>query len=286
MKRLLLLAALSCAAPVHAIDPGTVQGSLRVNEKDIPLRHAYAHLHDNAEGLLDRPKELRILVTDREVPQESLIGIAFLPVEDLAREGRVEGLILKLHPDKPDSLTATLLRAPAEPGMSLLTQTKRATGGKLFSDWKFAPTRVLGAIEHRDERKQGSADFPALAYSIRFSAPVFNEPAVTADLKGKQARESPQVRALLERARALGRGDFAAAKKLSSERASRQIDRMVKMLGANAAKQAKEGGAEMEKQLATVERVVVRGERAVAIYAKNEGWSTLARKDGEWKSDD
>jgi len=246
MKRLLLLAALSCAAPAHAIDPGTVQGSLRVNEKEIPLRHAYAHLHDNAEGLLDRPKELRVLVTDREVPQESLIGIAFLPVEDLAREGRVEGLILKLHPDKPDSLTATLLRAPAEPGMSLLTQTKSATGGKLFSDWKFAPTRVLGAIEHRDERKQGSADFPALAYSIRFSAPVFNEPAVTADLKGKQARESPQVRALLERARALG----------------------------------------MEKRLRRVARVVVRGERAVAIYAKNEGWSTLARKDGEWKPDD
>lgn len=280
--------ALSCAAilPAFAIDPGTVQGTLQVNDKAIELRQAYAHLHDNAEGLLDRPKELRILLTDREVPQESLIGIAFLPVENMAREGRVQGLLLKLDPGKPDKLNTTLLLAPAQPGMSLVTQTLSATGRKLFKDWKFAPTRVLGAIEHRDDRAQGTTDIPVMAYSIQFSAPVFNEPAVTADLKGKDAQASPQVRALIERARALARGDFTAAKKHSTERGSGQIDLMVKMLGAEATKQAEEAGAEMEKQLRQVQRVVVRGERAVAIFRKNEGWSTLARQGGEWKSDD
>jgi len=64
MRRRLLFMALSCAAilPAFAIDPGTVQGTLQVNDKAIELRQAYAHLHDNAEGLLDRPKELRILL--------------------------------------------------------------------------------------------------------------------------------------------------------------------------------------------------------------------------------
>lgn len=288
MRRLFLFVALSCAAvlPAFAIDPGTVQGSLRANDKTIPLRQAYAHLHDNAEGLLDRPKELRILFTDREVPQESLIGIAFLSVENMARDGRVQGLLLRLDPDKPDNINATLLVAPAEPGMSLVTQSLSATGQKLFKDFKFTPTRVLGAIEHRDDRARSPSEIPVMAYSIQFSAPVFNEPAVTADLKSKDAQASPQVRALIERARALARGDFAAAKKLSTERGGSHIDRMVKMLGAEATKQAREAGAEMEKQLRQVRRVVVRGERAVAILAKGAGWSTLARQGGEWKSDD
>lgn len=288
MRRRLLFMALSCAAvlPAFAIDPGTVQGSLRVNDKTIELRQAYAHLHDNAEGLLDRPKELRILLTDREVPQESLIGIAFLPVENRGRDGQVQGLLLKLNPDMPDNINATLLLAPAQPGMSLVTQTLSATGRKLFKDWKFAPTRVLGVIEHRDDRAQGSPAFPPMAYSIQFSAPVFNEPAVTADLKGKDAQASPQVRVLIERARAFSSGDFAAVKKLSTEHASSQIDLTLKSLGADAAKQARQAGAGMEKQLRMVQRVVLRGDRAVAIFPKNEGWATLARKDGEWKADD
>ena len=31
---------------------------------------------------------------------------------------------------------------------------------------------------------------------------------------------------------------------------------------------------------------MVRGERAVAILPKHEGWTTLVRQRGEWKSDD
>ncbi|HMB28663.1 MAG TPA: hypothetical protein VKS99_11185, partial [Blastocatellia bacterium] len=65
-------------------DPGVARGSLRVNEKNITLHHAYAHLHDNAEGLLDKTERFRVLFTDREVPPNALDGIAFLPVMELA----------------------------------------------------------------------------------------------------------------------------------------------------------------------------------------------------------
>ena len=57
-----------------AIDPGRVQGSLKVNDRAVALTQAYAHLHDNAERLLDRPQELRLLLADREVPPEAQAG--------------------------------------------------------------------------------------------------------------------------------------------------------------------------------------------------------------------
>ena len=72
----LVFLCLSLPPSASAIDPGRVQGTLQVNGQAITLTQAYAHLHDNAEGLLDRPRELRLLLTDREVPQESLSGLA------------------------------------------------------------------------------------------------------------------------------------------------------------------------------------------------------------------
>jgi hypothetical protein len=74
-----------CMQSAYAIDPGTAKGTLAVNDETIVLTHSYAHLHDNAEGLLDRPKELRIVLSDREIPYESLRGITFLPVTHMAR---------------------------------------------------------------------------------------------------------------------------------------------------------------------------------------------------------
>src|SRR5262245_43810513 len=103
-----------------AIDPGVAVGALQVNEKKITLRHAYAHLRDNAEGLLDHPKELRVLLTDREVSQDALVGIAFLPVTELARQGQAQGLLFELDPDKPNEVVMTLLYPPKETGQMLI----------------------------------------------------------------------------------------------------------------------------------------------------------------------
>ncbi|MGH9754604.1 MAG: hypothetical protein ACREA2_17650, partial [Blastocatellia bacterium] len=182
--------------PEPAIDPGIARGSLRVNEKNITLRHAYAHLHDNAEGLLDETERFRVLVTDREVPLDVLHGIAFLPVMDLARQGRVQGLLFEMAPDDPNNVVVTLLFPPSGPGRVLIRQTINVSGEDLFKDWSLKGNRVVGAIERSGEREPGLSDFPAISYSIRFSAPVFNEPQVSADLKGRAALDSPQARLL------------------------------------------------------------------------------------------
>ena len=145
--------------PESVIDPGVAKGSLRVNEKNITLRHAYAHLHDNAEGLLDETERFRVLFTDREVPPNALDGIAFLPVMDLARRGQVQGLLFEMDPDDPNNVVMTLLIPPSGAGRFLIRQTINATGEDLFKDWSLTDRRVAGAIERREEREPGLADF-------------------------------------------------------------------------------------------------------------------------------
>lgn len=199
--------------PSHAalaIDPGTAQGSLQVDGVTIPLRHAFAHLHDNAEKLLHRPQELRILLADRDVPQEALAGIAFLPLLRMAREGRVRGLLLQLDADQPRRGVLTVLNPPLNPGQPFVVQ-------KIV----VAHNRVIGEIQYGER--------------FQFSAPLFSERRITADLRGKAALESPQARVLR-----------------STER---------------------------------LERIVVRGELATAIFADGK-WLSLARQDDEWRLDD
>ena len=84
-----------------------------------------------------------------------------------------------------------------------------------------AHNRVVGEIEYGGK--------------VRFSAPVFSELSITADLRGKAALESVQAQVL---------------------RSTQQL-----------------------------ERIVVRGDRATAIFSEGR-WLGLTRKAGEWRADD
>ncbi|MHB8068907.1 MAG: hypothetical protein ACYDIC_13535 [Desulfobaccales bacterium] len=287
MKLLWLLLFLCFSLPqgVFAIDPGQVQGSLQVNGKAIALTQAYAHLHDNAEGLLDRPQELRLLLIDREVPQESLAGIAFLPVEQMAREGKVQGLLLKLDPNDHQRLVVTLLLPPAEPGQTLMTQTMGVIGQRPPLELKISPQRVGGTMEHHDEGQSAIRGMPKLDYALRFSAPLFQELPVTAILKGQAAQNSPQMRVLREKARALEKGDFTALERLSTARAYRLTRAFLAQADLEAKAVAKQAAAEMQELSQRLQRVVVRGDRAVVIFAGKQ-WQNCVRERGEWKSDD
>lgn len=268
--------------PESAIDPGVAKGSLQVNEKKITLRHAYAHLHDNAEGALEKTERFRVLLTDREVPPDALHGIAFLPVMELARQGQAQGLLFEMDPDDPNNVVMTLLIPPSGPGRFLIRQTINVTGEELFKGWSLTNQRIAGAIERRGEREPGLSDFPAISYSVRFDAPVFNEPQVSADLKGKSAQDSPQVRLLTAKADAIAKGDLAAAQKTSTERANRMNQAF---LAGEKADSLANKVAELKKAIKKIQRVVERGDRAVAIIPGKQ-WFRFVREGGEWKSDD
>lgn len=287
MKLLGLLLLLFAGLPPYAfaIDPGRVQGSLQVNDRAVALTQAYAHLHDNAEGLLDHPQELRLLLADREVPPEALAGIALPAVEQMAREGRLQGLLLKLDPNDHQRLEVTLLYPPAEPGQPLMTQTLRTTGGKAPIELRIGGfNRVGGAVEHHDERQGETGGRPKLTYALRFSAPLFHEMPVTAVLVGPAAQNSPQVRVLREQARALEKGDFESVQRFSTEGANRRRRAFLAQAGPEAESWAKQAAVELRESTRRLKRVVVRGDHAVAIFA-GKRWQNFVRQGGEWKSD-
>ncbi len=275
-----------CVLPAYAIDEGTAQGILAINDEKIMLTHSYAHFHDNAEGLLDRSAELRIVISDREIPHESLRGIVFLPVEDMARENRVRGLLMQLDPSDQNKVLVTLLKQPSSPGHSLMTLTLSVTGQKLFKKLLLSNVRVTGEMEYADTRKEGDQDLPRLTYDVKFSAPLFRELPVTADLRGDEAQNSPQAIIYREKINALKRGDFEEVKRLSSERANRRDTAMLARMDDQTKKAfAAEAAADMEQSLKLIKRVVVRGESAVIIFSEKH-WATFVHEGGRWKTGD
>jgi hypothetical protein len=283
-KPMLLVLLLLSVSPAHAIDPGFATGTLRVAHETITLTHSYAQLHDNAEGLLNRPKEMRILVTDREVRQETLNGLVVLPVTAMAKEGAVRGLLITFDPNERTNVLVTFLYPPANPHTSLVTQTRINAEG-VVRNLRISGQRVSGEIEDREQRESGFGDIPPVTYATSFSAPLFHEPGVTEDLKGHAVRNSPQVKVLRAAAEAMRKADFEALRKLSTERASRRTDLMLSQTGGRGSEVAGEAGKELANSVDKVRRVVVRGTRAVVIFP-DESWRTLERVDNEWKMDE
>jgi hypothetical protein len=270
---------------VLAIDPGTAQGSFQVDGEGIQLNRSYVHLYDNVEGLLAQSTELRILFADREVSPAALAGIGLLAVEEMAMEGRLRGLLLRLDPEDRDDLQVTLLYPPAKPGQPLMTQSLIDTGKKVLKKLEVGKQRVTGEAEQSEQNATVAKGMPKLAYSLRFSAPLFKEPRVTADLKGKAALSSPQVQLLREKAKALAKHDYDALRQLSSEGAKQRMDALRAQAGTYYRVFVNEEASALEGSLHNVERVVVRGDRAVVIFSDKES-ARLVRQGKAWKSDD
>lgn len=284
---LVVLVVTAVFSPSARGQAGTVQGTLSINGKPVGISHAYVHLHNNEEKVISRPRELRILLADREVPSDALNGVGFSPIWDLAREGKVRGILMELDPAKPDNLNIVILDKPSEPGHSLATLSLSRTGTKMFKQWTLTPKRLTAAIDHEDSNSGNSREsgLPSVSFSVSFDAPVVMEPSVTADLKGAAARSSPQVQALAAKADALIRSDMAALRKNNTQRANRRLDTYPPEVLAQFKTVGKQAGIEQKKTLARVQRVVVRGKRAIVILSPNE-WATVAFEDGKWKVDD
>jgi hypothetical protein len=287
MKSIVLIVLLLMASfqPVLALDPGTVQGAFKVNEETIQLSKAYAHIHDNTEGLLERPQELRILLADRVVPPGVLAGIAFLPAEQMAKEGKLRGLLLQLDPSDRHNVEVTLLYPPAQGGQTLMTQTLSDTAREVVQKLEIGKQLVTGGIQYGDQNTTTSRDMPKLTYALQFNASLSKEPPVSSDLKGKAAQDSPQVKVLREKARALAKSDFEALRKLCTERSNQLNDELRTKAGIRYNVFVEEAAGELGESLRNVERVVVRGDRAVVIFS-GQTWANLVREGKVWKSDD
>lgn len=268
-RRALLAAGAALAArPAFAIDEGVAHGRYNDDGVDFKVAHAIALAVDNAEGFGDSDKGLRVLLSDRPVPVSAICGLAFPPAWGLAREGKLEGLLLKFDPADRTALVATILTKP-EPGYSMTTTTVSNSEG-LWKRLEANPTRVLGELKSDASERM----------VFDFSAPVFTN-AVEADLKGPAAAASEPVKVLLARAEAIGRADWKAAAALSTEDGARNFDTIPPELE----KQAPKMAAQMVRQLRAPKRVVIRRETAAVMLGEGE-WASVARVDGVWKASD
>ena len=269
-----------------AIDPGTATGTLKIDNDSVTLTHAYAHLHDNAEGWLDTPKEMRILAADREVDQEALSGMnPFFTLSYMVRQGSVRGVLLRFDPGKPNTIIATVLYPPKD--------QKYALTNKKLSDREKSPLKKLIISDVRvsaslNQSTDGNQElgWPAVSYNFSFSAPLFKEPAVTATMKGKQALNSPQAKAVLAKAAAMAKGDLDKVKQLSTERMIRQIDMSMSQMSQEEAKNMmRESGLETERSVKKGKlRLIVRGDRASLIVEEKDGnvMFGFIRGNGNW----
>ena len=150
-----------------AIDPGRAQGYFAVNGERIELSEAFAHLHSDREGRLPFTPELRIVLADRPVPQRSLAGLESLGVLDLAREGKVRGLLIRLDPGDPGTVLLDVLGPPSDESRRLASRQYRTTTPGLLENLRLSPQRVGGDLT--------CPPGESLQCKVHFSAPVFNE---------------------------------------------------------------------------------------------------------------
>jgi hypothetical protein len=83
----------------------------------------------------------------------------------------------------------------------------------------------------------------------------------------------------------LAKGDFETLKRISTERARRETQALLAQAGPEANSFAKQAAADLEQSIKRIQRVVVRGDRAVVIFSDKQ-WSSFVREGEKWKSDD
>lgn len=264
-RRLVMAMGLAAvASPALALDSAVASGGYAHEGVKLTFKHAIALSQDNAEGLLDNGPQVRVVLSDVEVPIAALYGVVFPPVLGMAREQTVRGVMLEFSPKSPTAMHVTVLSKPEELGASL-TNISLSNSQGVFKRLDVGATRVSGDYDGGD-----GSDF-----KFTFSAPVFTDP-VQADLKGPAAQASEQIRVLVARAEALQHGDLAAAVALSSK-GSR-----IGSLPPEVVKQAAQAMPQMIKELKAVKRVVVRQSTAVALQGHGS-WASLVLENGAWK---
>ena len=264
-RRVVLAASLALAAgPALALDPGTASGHYSHEGVKLAFSHAVAISQDNTEGLLDDGPQVRVVLSDVEVPPAALYGVVFPPVMGMARKDAVHGVMIEFSPSDPKAMHVTVLSKPQELGASL-TNVSMSNSQGVFKKLVVNATRVVGDYDG------GSDD----DFRFSFSAPVFTDP-VQADLRGPAAQGSEQVRVLIARAEAIGRGDLPGALVLSSQGSG------LHGIPPEMVKQAAKEAPAMIKQIKAIKRVVVRQNTAVALLGEGS-WSSLVLENGAWK---
>ena len=267
--RTLTLACLLALSPAPLMAQSTTSGTYAEGDVTIQLSHGVALRKDDSEGILFDEAGIWVLLSNAEAAPQALAGGLFPPVYDLAKQGKLQGLLFVIKPGGHTDLSISVLAARDHDQGSFRTLSLSRTPA-LWDRLVVGPNRISGTLVSGETR-------------FSFDLPIAENP-ITADLHGAAAQASPQLAVLMANARAWIAGDLNAVKATLSHRKQAEIDGYSAVQRSQLAAQA---GPDMRALLAAkpkLDRVVVRGDTA-SIRTPDGGAYDFTCQDGVWKLD-
>ncbi|MBV9864367.1 MAG: hypothetical protein JO316_03405 [Abitibacteriaceae bacterium] len=289
----ILFAFSSACCPALAQTPYTGQavGNLVVDGKPIALHCAYVVEVNNVEEkglLMAGPQKYYVIVlsdialprssvSDRNAPlseRHSLVE-AFAPMSQSAA-GKMHGILLKLEPGKKVPFQAQLFYPGVDVGFTVVgTQYPDRVEGSKHEGNLLSGKAILTPAQNTGLEK-GPKKYQ---YSATFSAPILAESAVTQQLEGREALDSPPVQVIREYLVAGKKGDVETLRRLTA--ASHQTYLSNKEF----LKSLRSG--DQDKLVEQVKRVVVRGDKATVVVVNekpnySQTMMQLVREQGTW----
>lgn len=266
--RAIRLAAAAASVFLSAVawaQPATVDGHY-VNDagERVALTHVTALRLDGVES--GGEPRVRVLLSDRPVPIETLDRVLVPEIVHLGRAGQVRGLLLEFEPS--DRSEVSILELDSEEGR--LTIADRNPGASVWKTLSGNFEQVSGEFEPRS-----GADA-----AFRFGTAVAYDP-VQQTLTGRQAQESEFVTRYVRRMEAVAHGDMETVRRLSTRRAAERLQPFpaefipeARRMAEAAIRTARERG-----------RVIVRGRTALLDLGGGTA-VTFEREDAQWKVGD
>ena len=267
--RMLILAALLALSPAPLMAQSATTGTYAEGGVTIALSHGVALRKDDSEGILFDEAGIWVLLSDTVADPSVLAGGLFPPAYDMAKRGKLKGVLFVIKPGNRTDLSVSVLAARDNNPGSFRSLTLSKTP-ELWYKLVVGSKRISGTLVSGDT-------------NFTFDLPIAENP-ITADLHGAAAQASPQLAVLMANARAWIAGDLTAVKATVTRRKQAVID------GYSAAERTQIAGQsvpDMKALLAAMpklDRVVVRGDTA-SIKTPDGGAYDFTREDGVWKVD-
>jgi hypothetical protein len=248
---------------------GTATGVLKVGASKFTLNRAYALMEDDVENNRSNgpQKHLKIVLTDAALTQEDVSD--WFRMAQVARTGKMHGVRLEYDPAIKELFGATIYYIPPSGQGSPTNITLSGKGvNHQIKDLKIADGWVSGTalMVKPDKWLEFEESNPPknFTYRITFRAPIWKPEPVTANLTGKEARESPQVAAVVALFTAAHAGDITAVRRHSMPNPA--LEEFIKTEGEEKAKEMmKQSTPDPKTFPSEVQKVIVRGKTATVI---------------------
>ncbi|MCE5306257.1 MAG: hypothetical protein LLG20_01300 [Acidobacteriales bacterium] len=268
-------------------EPGSAEGWIEVKGQRTALTHAFASM---SEDTIEKGKErIEVILSDKPVPVElrkATDAWSFWAAGE-AQKGALNGIIVYITPDAKIWTRGQRLTAN---GMEFYSQSSTSPESQnlVFEPAAAGVGEVAGKVWMKTAMRAVEESEGPWQVEVKFRTPVIARPAVTANLTGAAALNSPQYKAVQAHVEACRKRDMAAIRKTLHPNGLSILDQFVAARGEKAVLDMFAGeAAELHGLKPT--SVTVRGDSAEVKFSSgtkessSEHTMRLALDNGVWK---